>query len=458
MTLAAFQFTDRVHPIVEIGIGDSRIPTGQATWDVSHWDVEPARWAGTEPTWLDITCDVSAVSITMGHARTTDRFVVGAAAITVDNATGWADPHPSPDLPGVLNVRPGRAIRIGVDHIEHGIRWLWRGFIDAVDPLYDPVQADFVAFTCIDALGEVNRTKLAAHPDPVGAGDTATARVDRILDAAMWPTLKRDVRPSSTTLIGSTLGGQVADMLGQTADSIGGAIYGDTEGRVVLRNRDWQTWLPGTPPDATIGNLADINPVLEAGEPTVWFGDDIVFGEHHDVCPTRWVRPFDRADIATRILLNREGADIPARVYDDTAWFPVYGIEPYERLDLLTELDADLDRQGGRMLETRGAATAPRVRSVSFDAATADNVIDLLWALDVHLPSRYRCRLELDRGLVFDDEYFAVSLAYEMTPGRWTAEINLDVAEPYAATGGRWDLNRGWDRTVWSAPALTGVT
>jgi len=424
--LATFDFTPRVRPVIEMGIGDSRTDTGQSKWDRARWDRADARWAGTEPTWLDISCDVIEVAMQYGHARTIDRFVVGAARLVVDNTSGWADLHPSPDLPGVLQVRPGRAIRIGVDHIELGLRWLWRGFIDGLDPLYDPVETDTVAFACIDALGEVNRTKMAAQPAPIGAGDTASVRTNRILDAAMWPAPKRDVRASATTLLASDLGGQVADLLGQTADSIGGAVYGDTEARVVLRNRDWQTWVPGTPPEATIGNV-------EAG----------------DVCPTRWVRPFERADITTRVLLNREGADTPARVYDDTAAFPLYGIEPFERLDLLTEADAEVDRLGSRILVTRAATTAPRVRSVSLHAATADNVADLLWALDVHRPSRYRCRLHIDRGLVFDEEYFATMVRHEMTPDAWTAEINLDVAAPYAAAGGRWDRG-GWDRSLWT--------
>jgi len=458
--LAAFAFTDRVRPVVQMGIGDVRVDTGQSLWDRARWDQADARWAGTEPTWLDITCDVIGITLQYGHARTTDRFVVGEARLTVDNASGWADPQPPPDTPGVLYVRPGRALRVGVEHAEHGLRWLWRGIVDGLDPLYDPVEPDIVAFSCIDALGEVNRVKLAAQPAAVGAGENATARVNRILDLAMWPASKRDVRESATTLIGDDLGGQVADMLGQTADSIGGAVYGDTEGRVVLRNRDWQTYVPGTPPDATIGNLSEPADVVYGPDDVVFGGSDVVFGTVGDVCPTRWVRPFERADIATRVLLNREGADTPARVYDDPAWFPVYGIEPYERLDLLTEHDADLDRQGDRLLATRGATTAPRVRSVSLDAATAANVIDLLYSLDVHLPSRYRCRLQLNRGLVFDDEYFAVSVRHELTPARWAAEINLDVARPYAATGGRWDTNRGWDRTVWSEPpalALIGA-
>ena len=60
-------------------------------------------------------------------------------------------------------------------------------------------------------------------------------------------------------------------------------MYGDIEGRVAYRRRDWQLFTVGTPPDGTIGNVAP-----------------------GDVCPTRWERPFDRADIATRVIVGRE--------------------------------------------------------------------------------------------------------------------------------------------------------
>ena len=434
MTLARFTFTDRVRPVVEVGIGSSTIALGQARWSVSRWNDAAATWAGSEPTWRDVTCFVQQVNVSLGRTRTTEPFTVGRAEVVADNSTGWADEPPFEDDP-ILTLRPGRALRIGVVHETLGLRWLYRGFLDELDPLYDPVRQDVVILRGIDALGEVNRAKLIADPAPTGDGETATARIIRTLDKAKWIADKRVVESSSAPLVATDLGGQVADLLGRSADSVGGAVYGDTNGNVVFRNRDWQTFLAGTPPDAVIGNV-------DAG----------------DVCPTSWVRPYARADITTRVILDRSlpagAADTPARQYDDLPAQTLYGIEPYERLDLWTKTDADLDTLGNRLLRTRGAATAPRIRSVSLDARTGDDVVDLLTTADPYKPSRYLCRLEELRGLVFTAEHFVTGIRHEMVAGRWSADLDLDVAAPYAvdSTLSKWNTNLGWSRTYWTGP------
>ena len=184
------------------------------------WDAVP-DWAGTEPTWHDITCETLSYRCAYGRQHSTDRFMVGAATVMVDNASGWADPNVTPEF-GVLSVRPGRAIRMGVVHQVHGVRWLFRGFVDAMTPTYAPDETDAVQLDCVDALGEVNRAKLPAGGGAVGAGETINQRIARILDAANWAPTKRSLEATSDTLIADDLAGQVADLLGQAADSGGG--------------------------------------------------------------------------------------------------------------------------------------------------------------------------------------------------------------------------------------------
>jgi hypothetical protein len=254
MTTPAFTWTDRARPVIEIGVGDVRIDQDAGQWDVHHWDEPTAVWSGIEPVWQEVTCDAFSFTCEYGRQRTTDRFVAGLASIVVWNATGWADPNVTDD-PSRLTMRPGRSIRVGVLHVVLGMRWLYRGFIDAMTPTYDPVQPDTVELSCIDALGEVNRAKVVPVDPPVGAGDNITTRLTRLLDAGSWPADKRALASASDTLIAHDLGGQLADLLGQAADSGGGNVYGDLNGNVAYKGRDWQIWVPGTPPDATIGNV-----------------------------------------------------------------------------------------------------------------------------------------------------------------------------------------------------------
>jgi hypothetical protein len=150
-------------------------------------------------------------------------------------------------------------------------------------------------------------------------------------------------------------------------------------------------------------------------------------------------------------------ADQPSSVIlDDLEGQRMYGIEPFERTDLLTENFDLIELLARRILTTRNHTTAPRVRSVSLDASTADNALDLMATVDVYDPSRYRCRLQYPRGLVFDEEYFATAVAHEVTPTGWTLELNLDSAAPFAVAGDRWDAAL-WNVTVWAAPVAALV-
>ncbi|MET0911036.1 MAG: hypothetical protein ABWZ99_16340, partial [Ilumatobacteraceae bacterium] len=131
MSLAAFEFTDRVAPVIEMGIGDAHVTVTPGRWDSARWDTAGALWGGTEPTWVDVSCDVRRIQLLYGRQAITDRFVVGVADLEVDNATGWADPNAA-IIPGVLTVRPGRQIRISIDHVTLGRRVLFQGWVDAM--------------------------------------------------------------------------------------------------------------------------------------------------------------------------------------------------------------------------------------------------------------------------------------------------------------------------------------
>lgn len=423
MSLPRFTFTDRCRPVAQIGTGDSRIGAVAARWDVSLWDTPDATWSGVEPLWRDISCEAFSWESSEGRMRTTDRYVPGAGTLLARNVTGWADPLHIDNV-AALNMRPGRSIRVGVEHDLYGYCWLFRGFIDEVRPSYEPTQTDTVQFNCIDALGEVNRAKLKPVDPPIGDGETAAVRCHNILDLAAWPDSKRDIAPTSWPLIAIDYGGQVADLLGVTAESVGGVVFGDHEANVCFRPRDWQTFTPDTPVDATIGNV-----------------------DPGDVCPGEWVRPFDRADIATRVIVGRD-ADT-AYVLDDTPAQILYGIEPFERTSLHTRNDPDLVSLAETILRIRGADTAPRVRSVHIDARMGARQLDLMSTVSVHTPSRYRCRLLLPRGLVFDDNYFATGVSHRLDANSWTLDLNLDIAQPFEAGGAYWD-QAGWDRNIWS--------
>ena len=160
MSLPRFTFTSRAAPFIEVGVGDVRTDLGVARWDVAHWDdTEDATWSGSEPLWVDETCHGYAIELAAGRQRNTDTFAPATATIVLDNTSGWADET-------LLTLRPGRAMRIGIDHTTLGRVVLFNGIVDAVAQTYTPESGDSVEISALCALGEVGRVELADLGDP----------------------------------------------------------------------------------------------------------------------------------------------------------------------------------------------------------------------------------------------------------------------------------------------------
>jgi len=421
-----------VWPVVELGVGDIRGGTQQAKWDVSKWDTAGSLWAGSEPTWLDITCDVISVASHVGRERSISRFDPGTCTIVAANSTGWADILQTPANPALLSIRPGRQIRWGVQRGTSPPVWKWRGFIDAHAANYDGQTADTdtVTLTCIDALGEVGRVALSKVDPPVGAGEAANVRITRILDAAGWRTEWRDIQPSSVAMLATDLDGRAVDQLSQVADTVGGSVFGDIQNRVAFRNRDWQTWLPSRPYDATIGNVA----------PT-------------DVCPNVFDLRFDRSETTTRAVVNYEGAAGGPVVVDDTNAQLLYGVETSpEMTDLQSSDTAQLTTIANRIIRTQGIGTQPRVQAVTFDAARGDPTVTAMIGADPFVPTLWRVRIVRDGRTLADRVMFVTSVDHELDAKTWTLRVGLDDAAPWQAQGGRWD-GAYWDRALWASVA-----
>jgi hypothetical protein len=416
-------------PWVEVGVGDSRIAGSVSQWDSARWDNAGAKWAGDEPSWLDVSCHVIGCDDRRGRNRTTEHWEVGTATFAIANGDGWADLLAGAKPPGVLDVRPGRSIRWGVQ-LDGGPRLvLWRGVIDAQTALYDGrlAAADTVTIDAVDTLGDAGRTVLVAVDPPVGAGETASARIGRVLDAVTFPASRRSIDVDYVPLVATDLAGPVVDLLTVTADSTGGSVFGDVAGRIVYRRRDWQLYMPGAPVDATIGNTAGA------------------------VCPTSYDVSFARAEMTTRAIVGP--ADGTPVVVDDAAAQRVYGIETSPtRDDLVTTDTVTLTAIANRLVAAHGAATMPRIAAVTVDAATSTAARDFCATVDPARPSRYRCVLVRDGRTVFDRTMLAVAAEHSWDAHGWRCRVTLDDAAPYAIAGGRWDTAR-WDQASWTNAA-----
>jgi hypothetical protein len=411
-------------------------------WPVAHVNL------GTY--WADFSTYMVEAQIFRGRERFVDRFQPATATLIIDNRDGWADLAGTPTDIADAPMRPGREARVGIEGYwgtsERSIRWLWWGTIDACRPSYDPTLHDIVTAAGVCALGEIASTKLPVLGSPVGASETVPDRIHRILDAASQASNRRHLDASTTTVLATVLGSQVADELGRTADSANGFVFGDLTGGITYRDTDFMLYPTGTEADWIIGNI-------DAG----------------DVCPGPWEPSFDRADLVTRALIGRT-IDPPENpdINDDLDGQAVYGIQPFERTDLLNADPSGFPDMAFRWIDILGKDSMPRIESVTLSAATGRPASTLTWqdlvdtyatwsaldaAVDIwrdlssvnlvaevmstaapELPSRYRCRLKAYSGRqVFDRMMFATSVAHTVARDEWTLRIGLDVAE-WAAT------------------------
>jgi hypothetical protein len=443
MATATIPTVTRVTPIVEIGVGSERDAEGiVALWQqdvnndgipdvagfaVTRWQpTEPtvgtneptSHWVGDQPFYIDVSCHVREISTFSGRERADETWEVGTATITVDNADGWAD-YPLGDPDQLLSMRPGREVRIGVLVDGTTAHYLWAGFIDGMEPGYDPEDGEFVTFECIDAKGEAGRPFLGELAAGVGLNETGTARIGRILDAVGWFPSRRSVASTSVQLKATTLDAQAVDLLDLAADSVGGAVFGDVQGRVAFRGRDWQAVSVTAPPDGTISN--DIQ-----GNPTA-------------VCPVNWELSFNREDVATKVVLGRPG-EVPFTA-TNVAAFRLYGEETFERTDLETRLDADIVTLRDRILEVRSPTHMPRIAAVTLDAGTDPAVVDVLAAVSPFKPSIVYCKHRGTNGrTVINKAMMVVGVEHTLTPEGWSARLSLDNAKPFqvGANDGRW--------------------
>jgi hypothetical protein len=491
----------RARPIVEIGVGSTNDPAGGAAWQPAaggpantRWHLPGEtggagdRWVGRDPYWWDVTCDVYDIETFIGRERANAQWDIGTATISLRNETGWADYPPADPAQTYLTVRPGRPIRVRASIDGGEPEWVWGGYIDVQSPTYDASDGESVTLECIDAKAESGRAQLGLADPPVGANETVVQRLNRYLDMIDWPPWRRDLAPSALTLQATSLDARVVDLVNLAADSALGFAYGDREGRVAFRPRDWAAFLPSDPIAGIIGNYGTgtitggpVN-LVESTIPQLYEqGGHFVERDPglHDpvsptflvptttpglytlsdvkvvrpVCPQSWELTFAREDISTEVRFGRatDPEQVPptAPIFrEDVTAKTMFGVETFERTDLETVQTSDLVVAADRTLAVRSYRYMPRVAAVTLNAATDPGVIDAIMAADPYLPARFVCRHEANNGRhPINRTMLVTGVEHTIRPDEWETRIALDEAAPFTlAKAASW--SNGVDNTA----------
>ena len=163
---------------------------GIGTWGTSKWSVL---------SWVDITDKVRGISWTRGSDEVYGRPRVGQISMTLDNRDGTLDPWTADAAqfyaPGTI-LRAGLISPTGINDPYYGVRtWIpqWTGIVEMWAPQIVAAQLDgldaadrYIEVELAETLRDLAQVDEVALAVPVGAGETAEDRFERLLLAANW--------------------------------------------------------------------------------------------------------------------------------------------------------------------------------------------------------------------------------------------------------------------------------
>lgn len=379
---------DIVDVRVEFGLGPASEPG--SLWDTALWDI--GTWASSTIQWTDFTTLCLGVDTKTGKQAYLRRSRAGTATFTMDNTDGLF--IPGAELPGFLNLRPGRYARLTAK-LPASAAWipLWFGRIDSIDNSND--EANLISrIRCTDAFGELavsERVPITA----VGAGETADARINRVLDYFDWPADARDIQASTFTLQETTMETDALELMQLARDSSGGDLWMGANGDVIYRPRGW------LPVDVTweLGSAGGV-PLLDAD--TEWSIQRVVNSS----------------------IFGRVGVG-GGFEQTSSASVNIYGLRTVTNTALICDNDPDVITLGADVINKN---QWDRIVVLSADVSVEDEA-SAVFATDVQIGDLIQVTVSSMFGTT--NAYLAnvISISDMLTPTGWVVSVGLDDSE-----------------------------
>jgi hypothetical protein len=155
--------------------------------------------------WIDLACDVTDARWTVGASRDDGvftRYEAGVAHVQVVNVHGHYTPDPTrPPYYDRLNIVTPMRLWAGAG--AEPDRPVFTGTVEGL-VARDYLDVPTVEYTLVDGVVDLNTYDPAPFPEPgVGVGESASARVHRILDEAAW-SAPRVVPDGGPAMVGLT--------------------------------------------------------------------------------------------------------------------------------------------------------------------------------------------------------------------------------------------------------------
>lgn len=201
-----------------------------------------SNWSSTWPLWNDVTADVrSTQAITInrsGRGDENSQTEPGTGSLVLTNRSRNYDPTYTSGTYGA-NVLPGRPIRIRACWSSTHY-WLFRGWVDQWQMQYPGSAKD--AVTVVSFSDILARLNLVHFPEGTSYSEEAAGtRIASVLSTIGVPPSQQNLDAGISIMPAvENLTGPVLSHLLSVADSDGGFLYGDADGRITYETRTYR--------------------------------------------------------------------------------------------------------------------------------------------------------------------------------------------------------------------------
>lgn len=304
------------------------------------------QWTDDPDEWHDVSCDVQAVEMFEGRSRFTDRPELAQTTVQLRNDDGR---YSYGVAGGLLDV--GRAVQITATERETGITMPFAfGFIEQAPEAYDRRGHNVVNVAIRDTTSLLSAAGEPAPSTPATGtvGETFGARLEHLSQYVRWhDTETDDPALAPIQLQAWQRNRNLRDEAGIAADSIGGYFYAERDGR-------WYYVPPAYLSTDTFVNATFVADDLEVARgwpaiPNALTPDgDNTFDP--PIIPVQTALPdWSLARVVNEVKLARAGGT--TNTYRDETSIGRYGVQSYQRLDLITVDDADFDDRAALILD-----------------------------------------------------------------------------------------------------------
>lgn len=281
--------------------------------------------AVSDADWTDITQYVSEMSIRHNKPSRWQSFDARTLALTLtdDEVRRWDPLNLSGPYvaSGATQLREG--VRIRVSLVQNTVTyWLFTGFVTGWPVSLSTWPANDVRIEASDWFSLLGRGGRATG-SAVGASETVTARIGRILDAASVPVTERDLDTSTIACSSMTYNQPYLALAKLAVASEGGELWVAPDGRITFRSR---VGLYG-------GDRWNL---------TQWTFTNVPTGTSVTECDyeAEPVVANTLIDLSSRVVLKSTTGTEQEAV--DTGLLALYGDRLWSRSDLMTNADADV--------------------------------------------------------------------------------------------------------------------